>query len=428
MRVVHLSSYDINGGAARAAWRVHDSLRLVGAGSSMFVSMREGFDPAVEQYVPSTGPSARLGRIVRRHLLRRDLQAASRDRPAGFDDFRDDRTIFGSDVAQAVPDADIYNLHQVTNFVDFRACLPLLARRAPIVWTLHEMTPFTGGCHYVYGCTNFTGTCGDCPQLGRSNTRDFSHLVWRRKHEAFATIPRGRLHVVGPSKWIAGEATRSSLLGKFPVSIIPYGLDTDVYRPMHEARRLLDAFGVGPGARVVLFVADWTHVRRKGFDLLDSALGELCHSSNTVLISLGRGNAPTLKSKLTNLHLGSFTDDRMIAAIYSMADVFVIPSLQDNLPNVVLEAMACESAIVGFRIGGIPEMVRDGVNGLLAAPGDVNGLAAAIDALLRDDQRRIGMAKAGRAIAEREYSRKLQGERYVDLYRSLIESNPHHGG
>jgi glycosyltransferase involved in cell wall biosynthesis len=179
---------------------------------------------------------------------------------------------------------------------------------------------------------------------------------------------------------------------------------------------------------VVLFVADWTHVRRKGFDLLDSALGELCHSSNTVLISLGRGNAPTLKSKLTNLHLGSFTDDRMIAAIYSMADVFVIPSLQDNLPNVVLEAMACESAIVGFRIGGIPEMVRDGVNGLLAAPGDVNGLAAAIDALLRDDQRRIGMAKAGRAIAEREYSRKLQGERYVDLYRSLIESNPHHGG
>jgi glycosyltransferase involved in cell wall biosynthesis len=427
MRVVHLSSYDINGGAARAAWRVHDSLRLVGAHSSMFVSMREGFDPQVEQYVPSTGPVARLRRIVRRDLLRRDLQAASRDRPAGFDDFRDDRTIFGADVALAAPDADIYNLHQITDFVDFRACLPQLAMRAPIVWTLHEMTPLTGGCHYAYDCSNFTGECGECPQLGRSNTRDFSHMVWRRKHEVFATIPRGRLHVVGPSQWIAGEAARSSLLGRFPVSIIPYGIDTDVYRPTHEARRLLDAFGVDPNVRVVLFVADWTNVKRKGFELLDSALGALCQSSNTALISLGRGSAPTLKTKLTHIHLGSVTDDRMIAALYSMADIFVIPSLQDNLPNVVLEAMACESAVVGFRIGGIPDMVRDGVNGLLAAPGDVNGLAAAIETLLRDDQRRAEMGKAGRAIAVREYSRKLQGERYVDLYRSLIEANGHHG-
>ena len=160
MRVVHLSSYDINGGAARAAWRVHDSLRLVGVDSSMFVSIREGYDPQVEQYVPSPGPVVRLNRIVRRDLLRRELQSASRERPSGFDDFRDDRTIFGSEVAHSAPDADVYHLHQITDFVDYRACLPLLARRAPIVWTLHEMTPLTGGCHYAYDCTNFTGECG----------------------------------------------------------------------------------------------------------------------------------------------------------------------------------------------------------------------------------------------------------------------------
>ena len=419
MRVVHLSSYDINGGAARAAWRVHDSLRLVGVDSSMFVSIREGYDPQVEQYVPSPGPVVRLNRIVRRDLLRRELQSASRERPSGFDDFRDDRTIFGSEVAHSAPDADVYHLHQITDFVDYRACLPLLARRAPIVWTLHEMTPLTGGCHYAYDCTNFTGECGDCPQLGRSKRRDFSHSVWRRKEAVFASIPRERIHVVGPSKWIAAEAARSSLLGRFPVSIIPYGLDTDLYRPMPEARRLLEGFGVDPSMRVVLFVADWTSVRRKGFELLDSALGALCNSPQTTLISLGRGDAPKLQSKLKHIHLGSLTDDRMIAAVYSMADVFVIPSLQDNLPNAVLEAMACGSAVVGFRIGGIPDMVRDGVNGLLAPPGDVKGLATAIQSLLGDDQRRVQMGKAARAIAEQEYSRRLQGERYVDVYRSL---------
>jgi glycosyltransferase involved in cell wall biosynthesis len=422
MRVVHLSSYDINGGAARAAWRVHDSLRMVGVDSSMFVSVREGYDPKVEQYVPSPGAVVRLNRIVRRDLLRRELQSASRARPSGFDDFRDDRTIFGSEVAQSAPDADIYHLHQITDFVDYRSCLPVLARRAPIVWTLHEMTPLTGGCHYAYDCTHFTGECGECPQLGRSNRRDFSHSVWRRKQMVYGGIPRERLHVVGPSRWIASEAARSSLLGRYPVSVIPYGLDTDLYHPMPEARHLIEAFGIAPSTRVVLFVADWTSVRRKGFELLDAALGALCHSSKTALISLGRGDSPRLQSKLTHIHLGSLTDDRMIAAVYSMADVFVIPSLQDNLPNAVLEAMACGSAVVGFNIGGIPDMVRDGVNGLLAPEGDVKGLAEAIQTLLGDDERRRAMGKAAREIAEREYSRRLQGDRYVELYRSLSAS------
>ena len=419
MRVVHFSEFDINGGAARAAWRVHDSLRSADVDSSMVVSVRGGFDPRVEQFVPRAGLGGRLTRVLRRDLFELELKIASQNRPSGFDGFRDDRTVYGSEVAAAAPHADIYHLHQITDFVDYRACLPRLAQRAPIVWTLHEMTPFTGGCHYAYDCSHFTGGCGTCPQLGRSKMRDFSHAVWRRKQSAFAAIPSERLHVVGPSKWMAAEAARSSLLGRFAVSVIPYGLDTDLYRRIPEARRLLDAFGVSPSMRVVLFVADWTSVRRKGVDLLDSALGLLGDAPNTALVSLGRGDSPRLKSKLTHIHLGSLTDDRMLAAVYSMADVFVIPSVQDNLPNTVLEAMACGCAVSGFRVGGIPDMVRDGVNGLLASPGDVNGLASAIRALLADDNRRIGMGKASREIAEREYSRKLQGERYADLYRTL---------
>jgi glycosyltransferase involved in cell wall biosynthesis len=419
MRVVHLSEFDINGGAARAAWRVHDSLRLAGVDSSMFVSVRDGFDPRVEQFVPRAGFGSRVTRVFRRDLFERELKKALRNGPAGFDGFRDDRTVYGAEVAAAVPDADIYHLHQVTEFVDYRTCLPRLAQRAPLVWTLHEMTPFTGGCHYAYDCSHFTGECGACPQLGRSNMRDFSHAVWRRKQTAFAAIPRERLHVVAPSKWMAAEAARSRLLGRFPVSVIPYGLDTDRYRPIPDARRLLEAFGVSPSMRVALFVADWTSVRRKGFDLLDSALSLLGDAPNTALVSLGRGDSPRLQSTLTHVHLGSLTDDRMLAAIYSMADVFVIPSVQDNLPNSVLEAMACGCAVSGFRVGGIPDMVRDGVNGLLATPGDVKGLANAIRTLLADDSRRAGMGKASRDIAEREYSRKLQGERYADLYRTF---------
>jgi glycosyltransferase involved in cell wall biosynthesis len=420
MKVVHLSWYDLNGGAARAAWRVHESLRIVHAESSMFVGLRESQDPSVKQHIPGRSPAARLKRIVRRDLLEWQLSRSSRGRPAGFEDFRDDRTIFSSETGLSAPDADVYHLHQITDFVDYRASLGHLAERAPIVWTLHEMTPFTGGCHYAYGCDGFTRSCGDCPQLGSNHSQDLSHAVWKRKRSVYDRINPARLHVVGASRWIASEAQRSTLLRRFPVSVIPYGLDTEVFKPMPAARRLLDGFGLKPSMRIVAFVSDWTGNRRKGFNLLDAALGALPPGPETALVSLGRGDAPKLQSKLPHVHLGSLSEDRMIAAVYSMADLFVIPSLQDNLPNTVLEAMACGAPVVGFSVGGIPDMVRDGENGLLVPPGDVPGLSAAIHTLLVDDTRRACMGKAGREIVEREYSRQLQGERYMTLYRSLL--------
>jgi glycosyltransferase involved in cell wall biosynthesis len=423
MKIVHLSSDDTNGGAARAAWRVHDSLRLVGADSSMFVAIRESHDVRIKQYVPSNTLGARVTRALRRNRLRWELARAYRSRPAGFESFRDDRTESGSEVSAQAPDADLYHLHQITEFVDYRASLGRLAARAPMVWTLHEMTPFTGGCHYAYGCTGFTRQCGACPQLGSSNERDLSHAVWTRKQRVYERIEPNRLHVVGASEWIASEARRSHLFNRFPISVIPYGLDTDVFRPMPEARQLLEGFGLRPSVRVVLFLVDWTDNRRKGFELLDSALDAMRNAPDTALVSLGRGDSPKLKSNLPHIHLGGVTGDRMIAAVYSMADVFVIPSLQDNLPNTVLEAMACGAPVVGFRVGGIPDMVRDGVNGLLVPPNDIAGLASAIEALLGDMSRRVAMGNASRTIAEREYTRRLQAERYLSLYRSLTRTS-----
>jgi glycosyltransferase involved in cell wall biosynthesis len=418
MNVVHLSFTDINGGAARAAWRVHQSLGLVGIDSEMFVGSRYSHSPDVTQYWPKFDLVSRLRRITRRAVLRRDHKALM-FRPAGSELYWDDRTTNGSEVGASAPVADIYHIHQITDFVDY-AALPILAARAPIVWTLHETTPFTGGCPYTYECVGFTRQCGACPQLGSSDDRDLSHAVWRRKHSAYSRIAPTRMHVVGPSQWMAEEARRSTLLNRFPVSVIPYALDTEVFRPMRAARRLLDAFGVPPSARIVLFVADYTSYARKGFDLLDAALGRLRNTSDVALVSLGRGEKPTLQSALPYIHLGTLTEDSMMAAVYSMADVFVIPSLQDNLPNTVLESMACGTPVVGFRVGGIPDMVRDGENGLLVPPGDIAGLANAIETLLTQESRRACMGVAGRRISESEYNYGVQAQRYLNLYRSLL--------
>jgi glycosyltransferase involved in cell wall biosynthesis len=418
MNVVHLSFTDINGGAARAAWRVHRSLDLVGIDSAMFVGFRDGHGTDVTQYEPTSQLASRLRRRARRAVLHRDHKVLMH-RPAGSEPYWDDRTTNGSEVGALAPAADVYHVHQITDFVDY-AALPILAARAPIVWTLHETTPFTGGCPYTYECAGFTRQCGACPQLGSSDERDLSHAVWRRKQRHYSRIAPTRMHVVGPSQWIAAEARRSTLFNRFPVSVIPYALDTEVFRPMREARRLLDAFGVPPSARIVLFVAASTNYLRKGFNLLDSALGRLKNISDVALISLGHGDKPTLQSALPYIHLGTLTEDRMMAAVYSLADVFVIPSLEDNLPNTVLESMACGTPVVGFRVGGIPDMVREGENGLLVPRGDIAGLATAIETLLTEESRRACMGAAGRRIAEREYNYRVQAERYSNLYSSLV--------
>ena len=202
MTVVHLSWRDTNGGAARAAWRVHRSLDLLGVCSSMFVGVRESHGTDVTQYAPASAYASRLMRKVRRVILDRERTRAFRSRPGGFEPFWTDRTVFGPEIARSAPDTDIYHLHQVTDFVDYRA-LPRLSARAPIVWTLHEMTPFTGGCPYTYNCTGFTRQCGACPQLGSEYPKDLSRVVWARKANAYARVPPTRMHVVGASEWMS---------------------------------------------------------------------------------------------------------------------------------------------------------------------------------------------------------------------------------
>jgi glycosyltransferase involved in cell wall biosynthesis len=218
---------------------------------------------------------------------------------------------------------------------------------------------------------------------------------------------------------MAKMVSRSPLLGKFPVTIVPNGIDTEVFAPRNtQAAR--SALGIPQGCTVVLFAAEAVGVRRKGFALLLRALNELRSSKNLLFVSIGRG-VPEIESTIPHLHLGHIDDDHQLALIYSAADVYVIPSLQDNQPNTALEAMACGTPVVGFNVGGIPDMVRPETTGLLAPVGDVVRLRAAIVELLRCPEKRAAMATACRRIVMEEYTLAKQVERYVELYESALQ-------
>jgi glycosyltransferase involved in cell wall biosynthesis len=418
MRVAHLSTYDITGGAARSAFRLHRELVRLGHESTMLVRFRASRDPRVVEYLPPTDLPSRWRRRSRRKAIERSAAPYAATRPTGLELFSEARTPFGGTVLEQVPSCDVMNLHWIANYVDYELFFQRAAQRRPIVWTLHDMNAMTGGCHYDLECGRFTQRCGACPQLGSGDPHDLAAQTWDRKRAVFERLDPRRFCIVTPSQWLGVVARRSPILRRFRVETIPYGLDIDDFAPRDRAAAR-DVLGIPQDASVILFVADVVDNRRKGFTLLAQVLTRCAASVDRLwLLSVGH-NRPELSGEVRGSHLGYVNNDRFLSLAYSAADLFVIPSLQDNLPNTVMEAMACGTPVVGFDVGGIRDMVRDGVTGSLVNAGDTEGLRDSVVALLKSPPTRQKMSEHARQIAIAEYPLRRQAQRYSELYKEL---------
>jgi glycosyltransferase involved in cell wall biosynthesis len=416
MKLLHLSTNDVAGGAALVAYRLHTGLRRRGLDSELLVVKAESGDPSVRA-LGGGSLLARLRRQLRLRQINSDFAPYSRTRGPGHEPFTDDRSRYGAAVARAVPPADIVTLHWVAGMLDYRAFFAALPPAIPVVWLLSDMNPFTGGCHYDELCGRWASGCGACPQLGSADPADLSRQIWRRKEAAFGQLGDQRLHVVANNEWMAGQVRRSPLLRRFSLSVIPNGLNTHTFAPRDRALAR-DVLGIPQEARVVLYVAMSTTNPRKGFALLTQTLGAMRDEvPNLFLLSLGRGRTPELD--VPHLALGEVKQERLLSLVYSAADLFAIPSLQDNQPNTVLEALACGLPVVGFDAGGIGEMVRPAVTGELVPVGDVAALRGALAALLLDDERRRALGASARQVVLREYRQEQQVERFYQLYGEL---------
>ncbi len=421
MKIVHVNTYDCMGGAARSANRLHQGLRALGQNSTMFVRQAQSHHPNVIEMCPSRDLLQRIRRRLRRHGIARDYQRYRVTRPVGYEPFQDCRSEFRYDFLRDLPDCDILNLHWIADsFLDYESFFAGVPKTTRIVWTLHDMNAFTGGCHYDLGCGRFTECCGRCPQLGSNITRDLAYQNWQRKAMAFSRLDASRLQFVTPSHWLAEELGRSSLAGRFPVSVIPYGLDLNDFAPRNRAS-CREILGLPLDATVLLFVADGLDNERKGFALLVAAMATLPREVPVAILSVGH-NKPDVEIEVPWIHVGSVANDRQLSVIYSAADIFVIPSLQDNLPNTVLESMACGTPVLGFDLGGIPDMVRPGITGMLVPPKDVAALGAAMVQLLDDPESLRQMGLNCRRIAVEEYSLDVQARRYAKLYASMRDT------
>lgn len=419
MKVVHLSTYDLKGGAALSAYRLHRGLLRIGQESSMLVKVRSSQDPTVAEFALPMDLPRRWRRWSRRRAIVRSAQPYAKNRPPGFELFSEDRTPYGGAVLEQVPPCEVMNLHWVAAYLDYEQFFQAASQRAVIVWTLHDMNAVTGGCHYDLRCGRFAQRCGACPQLGSEDPNDLAGQVWDRKRAVFERLDPQKFCIVTPSRWLGQIVKQSPIFSRFRIETIPYGIDLDDFAPRNRAAAR-DVLGISQEAHVILFLAEMVDNRRKGFPLLEEALTGCSRLVDRLwLLSVGH-NPPQPNADVQGSHLNYVGNDRFLSLAYSAADLFVIPSLQDNFPNTVLEAMACGTPVIGFDVGGVQDMVRPDLTGVLVEPGDVAGLRAAIVALLKSPGTRQQMSQQARQIALAEYPLLLQARRYGALYEELL--------
>lgn len=412
MNVLLLNATDIEGGAARAAHRLLAGLSRIGVEGRMLVQRRSGDDEAV------IGPATSLGKvagIVRPHLDQLLLRLYPRRQMTFFP-----AVLPGSvaaDVARLAP--DLVHLHWVAGGFLRVETLARLGR--PLVWTLHDSWPFTGGCTMPLDCRRYEERCGRCPILGSTRERDLSRRLWTRKRKAWEGLD---LTIVTPSRWLGAAARASALFRDLRVEVIPNGLDLARFRPhdRHGARELL---GLPRDRRLILFIGmNIVNDRNKGFHLLMPALEALRQSGRgerAELVVAGCSGSPSgVSMPLVTHFLGRLHDDVTLALLYSAADLLVLPSIQENLPNTVMEAMACGTPVVAFDQGGVPDLVAHGRTGFLARPDDPGDLACGMAELLADDARKEAFGREARCAAEEKYGLETVARHYHALYEEIL--------
>lgn len=426
MKVLHFNTY-LTGGAAIAARRIHQGLLDSDVESYFLFKNGSTKDDSYFQWVQKPVKMDLPSRIRRKFdfsskkrskKIKHDLIYYLRNRPKGFELFSPIRLIERLNFDDLPVRPDIIHLHWIAGFFDYRYFFMSIPDNVPVVWTLHDMNPFTGGCHYSWECDRYTENCGNCPQLANSNASDLSREILIDKKYLF---DQRSIHIAADSHWIEDQAKLSSVF-KHATSLqtIHYGIETDLFSPKDKSACKL-VLGINSDCKVIVFGADGVDIRRKGLIELRAALEILKNDRQDVFfLTFGGGSGDSIYNNELCKHLGHVVSADILSIIYSAADVFVMPSLYEAFGQVALEAMSCGVPVISFKNGGAKDMVIDGITGYLAERGDKQDLAEKLLLILSNDKDRLNMGKNARDMALNKFTKSRQAKDYINLYNSIV--------
>lgn len=436
MRVLSVNTNDSHGGAARAAMRIMQGVQQHGVETQMLVKEKHTRDTAVvplQQFLPKNKLYRIADWVVQKiknkyhHLLWRPYRNTKEN--VFMSDSRGTR--LGGALQRL--DYDVLHLHWINQrFIKLQD----LPKDKPIVWTLHDSWPFCGVCHYFLDCQRYQTHCGDCLMLHSGKEKDLAYRIFEEKLRAYRDL---NLHIVTPSRWLGECAKQSALFGRFPVTVIPNCLDTEVYRPLTDAEiemRLEVATKRNPLLHVVKRAVEektekpWILYgavaaatdKIKGFTYLLSALQLLDQQgfvANLVVFGASESDLP-MQFEHINVHfVGYISDTDTLVTLYNLADVMVVPSLTENLSCAIMESLSCATPVCCFAIGGNSDMVEHQVNGYLAKEKDAEDLAQGIRWCL-ENNKDGSLSKAAEKKVMENYTIERVGDMYVELYEAIL--------
>lgn len=415
MKIALLTNGTSGGGAAVAAYRMFKALRKKGVKVDLFTPQAHVQEPGIIELL-SPGQAKSFNRLkhLRYAFFKKFFQRSSFTA-----EYSPARKGLGIPWAERLSTYDVIFLHWINlGFLSMQAIEELHALGKPIVWHLHDLWAITGGCHYPGTCHRYVDKCFNCPALVFQGDNDRSKEIWKLKRELAQEY---KTTFVGASRWIANIATGASVSRKSGrVLAIPNPIDIDKYLPgnKQQARKKLQ---VPEDSFILLFTAANIHDKRKGFELLYRAL-KICNEKGylpkkTRLVIAGKSKNDYSSFPYSPISLGLIESEEEMVSLYQSADVFVIPSLQDNLPNTVVEALACGTPVCGFKTGGIPELVIQNETGVLSVSTEASNLARALRDIAESDLAKMG--ENARKLIVDNYSELVVATQYETLFQEL---------
>lgn len=422
MRILLCNTTDSGGGAARSAYRLLKGLERKGADARMLVMQKDTSDESVFDVFNYYDTHPFIIRFFEFVLIKIRLKLRQRK----WDKYPNREKVLCHDIifsglqnSVSKIGFEILHLHWVEgDFINYKDLKNL---SKPIVWTMHGCFPFAGICHYVEDCEKYKTQCGNCPILKSGNERDFSNEMFLQKRKRYKSLD---LHIVSPSKWLAERAKESRLLGDRSIHVIPNGIDTDIFSPVSKeiARK---ALRIDVHKKMILFggVAPISD-KRKGFLYLQNAikvLEELYEANDVELLVFGVSDSEQEeRSYFPTTYLDYISNDRLLVLVYSAADVMVVPSKFENLPNTIMESLSCGTPVTAFNIGGNTDMIDHKKNGYLAIPYETTDLAKGIKWCLENNDNNLLSANARQKVLD-NFRLESVSERYISLYSSILK-------
>lgn len=413
MKIILVNANDISGGAAIAVYRLLKGLQQSGVEAEMLVQSKKSDDYSV------IGPQTKWQKAFGK--LRPIIDSI----PVRFNKQRKkiifSPAILPDNIFKKIQDInpDIVHLHWIAGgFIKIES---LAKMKKPIVWTLHDSWAFTGGCHVPFECKKYIKNCGCCPTLNSNKKKDLSYKILQRKRKSWKNLD---LTIVTPSSWLGECAKKSSLFYKTQVEVIPNGIDLSRFKPI-DKNIARDILCLPKDKKLILFGAmSAINDQNKGFYLLKQSFKkfQLIGNKNIEFVIFGSSKPRNEENLGFKTHyLGRLNDEMSLALVYSTADVFIVPSIQENLPNTIMESLACGTPVVAFNVGGISDMIDHKRNGYFAKPFDTIDLAYGIKWVLEDNTRLKELSKNARTKAINKFDVIKIAEKYKKLYEDILK-------